>query len=101
MAGSGPLATMRGTIVSDETWIGPTPKWMHRTQRPSRGSGIHPPTQKVGVVAVEADPFVHVVPKLAVTADRHPTSQGTGAPEHRPAPHRTGIHRGQGFPLWR
>jgi transposase-like protein len=52
MAGPGPLETMRGTIVSDETWIGPTPKWMHRSEKPLRGSGFHPPTRKVPVLSL-------------------------------------------------
>ncbi len=33
------VTTMRGTIVSDETWYGANPKWMHRNQRPGR-SGV-------------------------------------------------------------
>jgi transposase-like protein len=52
MAGSGPVATMRGTIVADETFIGGNPKWMHRSERPMRGSGIHRPTEKTPVLSL-------------------------------------------------
>jgi len=52
MAGPGPLATMRGTIVSDETHIGPTPKWMHRNHRPVGGDRGYTPTQKVPVLSL-------------------------------------------------
>jgi len=52
MAGPGPLATMTGTIVSDETWIGPTPKWMHRSEKYVRGSGMHKPSKKIPVLSL-------------------------------------------------
>lgn len=33
MASGNPIGTMRGTIVSDEAWIGGEPKWKHAWQR--------------------------------------------------------------------
>ena len=43
---------MRGTIVSDETWIGGNPKWRHRSEKPDRGSGMRLPTEKTPVLSL-------------------------------------------------
>lgn len=43
------VTTMRGTIVSDETWIGGDPKWMHTRQRPVKRQGS---TEKTPVMTL-------------------------------------------------
>jgi len=58
------LDTMRGIIVSDETWIGGDPKWMHANKRPGR-QGVTDKTPVLSLInAVTGEVRSKVIPNV-------------------------------------
>jgi transposase-like protein len=66
---------MRGTIISDETWYGPDPKWMHANKRPGR-QGVTYKTPVLSLVnAVTGEVRSRVIPTVSAASLRKVISE--------------------------